>query len=138
MLTTLTPLLNNKTTKYSVSVLLVAKTDPCRDSLRILLETKPWINVVAQTEDNTKVMDMVNHYRPTLVILDTNVSSDRLAWMTILEQIQAKKSQTLCLVLTNSIQIQQLVRKSDGHAALIKGYRAEKLFEVITELTKVS
>jgi len=134
MQTTLTQSLDNKTTPYSVSVLIVAKSDPCRDSLRILLESRPWINVVAQTEDNTKVMEMANRHRPALVILDTNVSPDSGDWITILAQIQAETSQTSCLVLTNTARKQQMAGESGAHPTLIKGYPAEKLFEVITEL----
>jgi DNA-binding NarL/FixJ family response regulator len=117
-----------------VSVLIVAKSDPIRDSLRFLLESRPWINIVGQTEDSTKVIEMVNRFQPALVILDTNASSDSKDWLAILAQIQAETSQTLCLVLTNTIQKQQLARKSGAHSSLIKGYPVEKLFEAITKL----
>jgi len=136
MQTILTQSLDSKTstTPYSVSVLIVAKSDPPRDSLRILLETKPWISVIAQTEDNTKVMEMVNRHRPALVILDTNVSPDSGDWISILEEIQTKTSQTSCLVLTNTARKQRMAGESGAHPALIKGYPAEKLFEAITEM----
>ena len=135
MQSTLTPSLENNTTKSPVSVLIVAKSDPTRDSLRILLETKPSINIVAQTDDKTKVMELIKQHQPSLVILDTNVCPDNLDWLILLAQIQAAVPQTPCLVLTDTIHKQQLARESRAHGSLIKGYSAEKLFEAITELT---
>ena len=125
---------DNKTIPYSVSVLIVAKSDPTRDSLRFLLESRPWINIVGQTEDSTKIMEMINQYQPKLMILDTNVWPDNLDWLTTLAQIAAEASQTACLILTNTIQKQQLARESGADSSLIKGYSAEKLFEFITEM----
>jgi DNA-binding NarL/FixJ family response regulator len=132
---TMTPSLKNKTITSPASVLIVAKSDPTRDSLRILLETKPWINIVAQTDDKAKVPGLIKQHQPTLVILDTNVCPDSLDWLILLAQIQAAAPQTRCLVLTDTIHKQQLARESRAHGSLIKGYSAEKLFEAITELT---
>jgi len=131
----MTPSLKNETTVSPVSVLIAAKGDPTREGLRILLETKPWISIVAQTDDKAKVMALIKQHQPTLVILDTNVCPDSLDWLILLAQIQAAVPQPLCLVLTDTIHKQQLAKESRAHGSLIKGYSAEKLFETTTELT---
>jgi len=49
-------------------------------------------------------------------------------------QIKATRSQTRCIVLDDSIHQQQMAEAAGADAALIKGYRAARLAEVIERL----
>jgi DNA-binding NarL/FixJ family response regulator len=114
-------------------VLIVARSDRMRSSLKIVLETKPWLKVVDQTDESASALEMVSQRRPALMILDTNLPSNG-AWMTILKQVKAQAPQTRCLVLTDTTQNLQVAKSAGADVALFKGFPAPKLFESIEGL----
>jgi two-component system response regulator NreC len=104
-----------------------------RDSLKYLLELKPWIKVVGQTDEVASALEMVNQHHPALMILDTNMP-DNGVWMTILKQVKAESPQTRCLVLTDPVQRLRAARAAGADAVLMKGFAMAKLFAAIERL----
>ncbi len=124
-----------KETKAEIPILIVAKSDRMRNNLKILLEIKPQIKVVAQTDEVASVLKMVNQYRPTLIMVDTNLPANGV-WLTILKQIKAEAPRTRCLILGDTTQRLQIARVAGADAVLRKGFTQAKLFATIKELFK--
>lgn len=118
--------------KLGAPVLVAARPDRMRDSLQILLKMVNEINVVGHADDSYSAVRMVSKHRPALLLLDTNLPGEEIS--TVLEQIRANGSQSRCLVLVDSVQQRQEAESAGADAALVKGFPAAKLFEVIKGL----
>ena len=116
-----------------ISVLIVARSDRRRQSLKFLLEINPKIKVVGQASDSSLAMVMVRQYRPALMIVDTNLAPAG-AWITVLQQVKAESPQTRCLVLANTKQTLPIAKATDADAILMKGFPLANLFTIIEEL----
>ena len=130
MLSITTSTTSNEIDQTCVSVVIAAKPDRMRDSLRWLLKIKPWLKVVGEANQSDEVVDMVNQYHPDLVILDTNLPSEE-SWITILETAKTNCSQTRYLILTDTTQNAHLAELARADAVLHKGFTLTRLFSVI-------
>ncbi len=119
--------------KTGITVLIVARSNRMRDSLKYLLELKPWIKVVGQTDEVASVLEMVSQHRPALMILDTNIP-DNGAWMTVLKQVKVESPQIRYLVLADPVQRLQATRAVGADAVLMKGFAMSKFFAAIERL----
>lgn len=115
-----------------VSTLIAAKPGRMRDCLHALLKAISHIQVIGRADDGTSTLRLVAEHEPNLLLLDTNLTEGQV--YSVLEQIRATRSQTRCIVLADSAQQQRTATAAGADAALIKGYRADKLVEVIEKL----
>jgi two-component system nitrate/nitrite response regulator NarL len=118
--------------RSDVSTLIAARPGRMRDCLHALLKAVSHIQVIGCADDGASALKLVIEHEPNLVLLDTNLSEAQV--YSVLEQIKATRSQTRCIVLADSIQQQRTAAAAGADAALIKGFRAAKLVEVIEEL----
>ncbi len=118
--------------KLGAPVLVAARPGRMRDSLQILLKMVNGINVVGHADDSSSAVRMVSMHRPALLLLDTNLPGEEIS--TVLKQIKANGSRSRCLVLVDSVQQRRDARTAGADVALIKGFPAAKLFEVIKGL----
>jgi DNA-binding NarL/FixJ family response regulator len=118
--------------EYKALILIAAKPDRMRDSLYTLLKTMTGLDIVGPADDSSSALRMVSVYSPALVLLDTNMPGEDV--FTVLKRIKADGSQSRCLVLVNNILQEQQVRSAGADAALIKGYSAAELFEIIERM----
>ena len=116
----------------NVSTLIAARPGRMRDCLHALLEAVSQIKVIGRADDGASTLKLVTEHEPNLVLLDTNLTEAQV--YSVLEQIKATRSQTRCIVLADSVQQQQMAAAAGADAALIKGFRADKLVEVIEKL----
>lgn len=123
----------NATRDAYISVLIVAKPDRNRHSLKFLLESKPEIKVVGQASESSLATELVHKHHPAVMILDTNLSLTG-AWLTVLKQVKAESPQTRCLVLVDTQQALQVAKTTGADAALIKGFALANLFATIEGL----
>lgn len=66
-----------KKKRPEMPVLIAAKPDRMRESLRILLRLVDGINIVGQASDERSTLRMIAKHRPALVLLDTNLRGRR-------------------------------------------------------------
>jgi PAS domain S-box-containing protein len=116
-----------------IPVLIVAKPDRMRESLRLLIELRRDTRVVGLADTWASALEMIDQCNPAIVILDTNVSLTD-SWERILKQIKAASFPTRCLVLSDSSQALQAAQSSGADAVLVKGFATEKLFAAIETL----
>jgi DNA-binding response OmpR family regulator len=75
---------------------------------------------------------MLKERRPALVLLDINLPGHKVS--TVLRQIKIRQPQTWCLVLTDDVRQQQMVRDAGADVVLLKGFPAARLFATIEGL----
>ena len=115
-----------------VSVLIAAKPGRMRDCLHALLKAVSQIQVIGCADNGASALKLIAEHRPNLALLDTNLTEPQV--YPVLEQIKAARSQTRCIVLVDNVKQRRLAEDAGADAALIKGYRADKLVEVIEKL----
>jgi DNA-binding NarL/FixJ family response regulator len=112
--------------------LIAAQPGPLRDGLQALLMTVPQIEAVCQVGNVSSVLTVVAEHHPTLVLLDTNFPGEGV--LTVLSRIKTNGFQSRCLVLADEIQQQQDAKTAGADVALLKGFPAAKLCEIIEDL----
>jgi DNA-binding NarL/FixJ family response regulator len=118
--------------RSEMSTLIAAKPGRMRDCLHALLEVVSQVKVIGRADDAASALRLVAEHEPDLVLLDINLTEVQV--YPVLEQIKATRSQTRCIVLADNVQQRQMAAAAGADAALIKGYRADKLVEVIEKL----
>ena len=124
------PTKDHGTNNTNISVLIVAKSDRSRHSLKFLLEINSKIKVIGQASKSLLATQLVRQHRPALMILDTNLPPSG-AWVTLLKQVKAESPQTRCLVLTGPT---HEVQVPNADAVLIKGFLLATLFATIEKM----
>jgi DNA-binding NarL/FixJ family response regulator len=119
-------------TKHSTSVLIAARPDRMRDSLRLLLKTRPEIEIAGHADDDASTLKMVAELDPALMLLNTNLPGEDI--VTVLQEIRATGSECRCLVLADVAQQQQAARDAGADVALLKGCSATEFFGAIDGL----
>jgi len=120
--------------KNHTPALIVARPGRVRDGLQALLTTVPQIGTVDLADDGPSALRMVRRRHPALVLLDINLHDDEVS--TLLRQIKARWPQTRCLVLADSVRLQQMARDAGADSVLLKGFPAAQLFATIEGLLK--
>jgi DNA-binding NarL/FixJ family response regulator len=113
-------------------VLIAARPNRARDSLRVLLKLVPGINVIAYADDSASALNVVSECDLVLVLLDTNLPGE--GFFTVLEQIRVNGSQSRCLVLVDNSRQRVQAQAAGADAALLKGFPTSELFEAIEML----
>lgn len=117
---------------HDISVLVAARPGRMRDSLLALLKSAPRISVVGQTDCGASALNMVAVYHPALALLDTDLPDGKV--FAVLEQIKALEPRCCCLVLADDRHQQQDAVSAGADAALLKGFPAARLLDVIERL----
>ena len=115
-----------------ISVLVVAKPSPLRDSLATLLGSIPVITAVQQADDAVSGLRIIEVDRPALVLLDAGLPAGQ-AW-SLLRQCKARWPTTPCIVLTDTQQSRKRAEAAGANRALLKGFPAAKLSLMLEQL----
>lgn len=115
-----------------MSVLVVAKPSPLRDSLAALLRSIPSITAVQQAGDAASGLHMVEMDLPALVLIDAGLPAGQ-AW-SLLRQIKSYWPATACIVLTDTQQSRKRAEAAGANRALLKGFPAASLSLVLEQL----
>lgn len=118
--------------KGNMSALIAAQPGPLRDGLRAMLMIMPQIETVNLAGDAPSAVRAVAEHHPALVLLDTSLPDERVS--TMVRMIKANEVRSRCLVLADDFQQLREAKAAGADVALVKGFRAAKLFEIISEL----
>ena len=114
-----------------MSTLIVAQPGPLRNSLHGLLSILPQIETVQVAGDAFSAEQIVRTNPPTLMLLDTHLPADEV--LTVLKTFKAV-GKGRCLVLADDTRQQNWAQAAGADVALLKGYPAERLVQVIEDL----
>jgi DNA-binding NarL/FixJ family response regulator len=112
-------------------ILVVNPPGALQIGLQAILTSHLDVDVLAVSEIESAIK-VIKRYKPTLVILDQNISKTELP--AIVSQIKDKWPEILVLVLVNDDKSLKLFEQSDADLVLIKGMSGSKLVENITDL----
>lgn len=120
--------------KTNTPSLIVARPGHLRDAWRALLMATPFIGQVYVADDEASALELVKSVEPRLVLLDSDMPEDG-PW-TLLRHI--KEDHPLCksVVLVCNLQQQSQAEAAGSDVVLMRGFPAEKLFQVIEQLLK--
>ena len=129
-----TPKHTDKSSKKSTgtSVLVVGEPGLLRDSLQAFLTTIPQIETVYLAVDAPSALRAFREQRPALVLMNSGSSSNGIA--TVLRGIKDEDTKSRCLVLADNKQQQQDALAAGADVALLKGFPAAKLFQIVRRL----
>ena len=122
----------DETMKPGSPALIVARPGHLRDAWRALLMATPLIGQVHQADDGPSALGLVESLRPGLVMLDSNLPQGG-PW-TLLQQIKADHPASSSVVLVCNLQEQARAEAAGADVVLLRGFPAERLFQVIEEL----
>jgi DNA-binding NarL/FixJ family response regulator len=118
--------------EHDISVLIAARPGRMRDSLLAVLKSVPRVSVVGQADCGASALSMIAVSRPALALLDTNLPDGEVT--AVLEQIKTLEPRCRCLVLADEMRQLRDAVSAGADAALLKGFPAARLFEVIENL----
>jgi DNA-binding NarL/FixJ family response regulator len=116
------------------SALIVARPGSLRDVLCVLLQTMPQIQTVDLASDVSSALEAAAGHRLILVLTDASPSNGRDTASTAVRMIKAREPATRCLVLADDVHQRQAVESAGADVALVKGFPAGELLEVIEGL----
>ncbi|HEX4308861.1 MAG TPA: response regulator transcription factor, partial [Acidobacteriaceae bacterium] len=112
--------------------LVIADDHPLfRDGLRRLLQSEPGYEVVGEASDGDLLVDLVRKTKPDILLLD--LSMPRQDGMEVLRELSASRLPVRTLLLTASIEKQQIVQalKLGAYGVIMKESTTQRLFDSI-------
>jgi two-component system nitrate/nitrite response regulator NarL len=112
--------------------LVIADDHPLfRDGLRRLLQSEPGYEVVGEASDGDMLVDLVRKTKPDILLLD--LSMPRQDGMEVLRELSASRLPVRTLLLTASIEKQQIVQalKLGAYGVIMKESTTQRLFDSI-------
>jgi len=120
------------TEEGNMSTLIAARPGPLRLGLWAMLNLMPQIENIRQVSDALAVSSAVKRYQPVLVLLDGSLPCNGVS--SVLRAIKEDGYQGRCLVLANDVRQQREAESAGADKALVKGFPAGILFEIVEEL----
>lgn len=110
----------------------MAKPGRLREALCTLLKAASRLEPIEQVDDSPSALKIVNECDPGLVLLDAHLPDNEIS--ALLGQIKAKRPQTRCIVLANTVEQQQAAKRAGADEVLLKGFSTANLLEAIDKL----
>jgi len=120
-------------TNQSLLTLVVSSPGDLQNGLLALITTIPQLGAVLVAEDVESTLRMVENHQPSLIIMDT-VSVQACQ---VIQKIKIQWPQIHLIVLVEDIDQQKEAAESGADRVLIKGFSAQKLVEIIEDLTHI-
>jgi DNA-binding NarL/FixJ family response regulator len=113
-------------------VLIVARPGRLRDGWRALLLSMPQIESVSLADDTATALRLARIQRPKLTLIEVEPFGDE-AW-SLIKQMTAEQPDCLSIVLAGDMEELRAAQSNGASAALIKGFPAAGLFDIVGQL----
>jgi DNA-binding NarL/FixJ family response regulator len=120
------------TAKVKSPALIVARPGRLRDAWRALLMATPLIGQVHLADNEASALGLIESVQPQLVLLDSDMAAGG-PWA-LLQQIKADHPECGSVVLVCNLHERAQAEAAGADVVLLRGFPAERLFEVIEEL----
>ncbi len=111
--------------KNEVVALIAVQHGQLRDSLQALLMAIPQVRSIIHADDNTALLESAANHQPSLILIDLG------GVPVLLKDIKAECPQAYCVVLAEDSGQQQAAIAAGADVALVKGFPATRLFEML-------
>ena len=119
-------------TKNRPQALIITGPGTLQKGLSALMTAIPRVNVISEVADGFQALEAIRRYRPSLVLLDTNLPGDE-GWQ-VLKQIRSQWPKIRCIVLADDVQQQRRAEVLGADVVLLKGFPPAKLAATIEKL----
>lgn len=116
------------TVDHRKSILVVAQPGLLRTSLVAVLTSAPEINVIAEADDLSLALSILEQQHPDLILVADNLNDQD--WLA-LRQIKLQFPQTRRVVLVDDVKQKQALESPGAEAVLLKGAPASNLFTAL-------
>ncbi len=113
----------------SLQVVIFAKPGRLRDSLQALLNSSQKIAVAGMADCSPSLFDLIDRGQPTVLILDANLTFDRV--LETLHEVRRRYAHIPCLVLAETNEQRALALEAGASHVLIKGFSLPQLWFTI-------
>jgi DNA-binding NarL/FixJ family response regulator len=83
-------------------------------------------------ENTASALETIAEYHPDLVVLDTGIAGGETS--TVIEAVKSDGLRSQCLVLADDVLQRREAELAGADVALLKGYPAAKLFDLIQRI----
>jgi DNA-binding NarL/FixJ family response regulator len=119
--------------KKMILTLVVISPGDLQNGILALMTTVPQLGAVLVAEDIESTLRMVENHQPALVIMDTvSTQACEVIW-----KIKRQWPQIHLIALVEDIDQQKEATAASADRVLVKGFSAQKLVEIIEDLTRV-
>jgi DNA-binding NarL/FixJ family response regulator len=112
--------------------LIVAKPGHLRDGVQSLLRTLPEIEIIAEINSPSVLLEMGSEMQPDLIVLDASLFGEDI--LKAITKISEEWPHTQCVVLVEDSQHYQAVYDAGADLVIHQGFPATKLVAAIEEL----
>jgi len=110
---------------------LVAATNPTRDSLLVVLRSMNEVKVVDTAADMDLALMMMREIRPSLILLDAGLAE---GVFDLIRNIKLENPLTKSIVLVDRAEQQRLAVEAGASGVLLKGFSFAQLKEMMAKL----
>lgn len=114
------------------TLLIVARSNTWRDSLKALLKTMPKALVLDPLEECSTISQVIPEHQPAVVLVDIDILDAQTS--TLLRQFKMDRPLARCLAFVDSYRRQVEARDAGADAVLLKGFTTPELFSTVNEL----
>ena len=118
--------------EMEASALIIARPGPLRDGLQALVDTMPLIRALNVLNDVSSALGGETGGSPALVLLDADLSNDRV-WLTV-RRVKRKWPRARTIILAGSVEQQAEAEVAGADVVLLEGFPAGKLVAAIVKL----
>jgi two-component system, NarL family, invasion response regulator UvrY len=111
--------------------LFVADQSPLIHGLRAILASMPGVSVL-EAGDVTSALQLIDDRRPTLIVLDCDMPGAGACGL--VARIKSDFPEVRCVALVDTVEEQRPTLGAGAEIALLKGFPAKKLFDIIDGL----
>jgi len=119
-------------TTANISVLIVAKPGRLRDSLKALLRTVTYLDIVDQVDDACAALPLVAQCHPNLLLVGSNLPKSSVA--TLITTTKTRSPQTRCMVLVDNMDQLWQAKAAGADSVLLAGFPSTTFFSTIEGL----
>lgn len=113
--------------------LLAVKPGRVRDGLKILLRSMLWLEIVGEAEDQESLNELVDSYRPELLLLEADLLGNE-SW----PAIQQVRPQTRSIVLVRNLEQHHRAKAAGADNILLTGFPTSEFFAAIQNTVGVT
>jgi DNA-binding NarL/FixJ family response regulator len=119
-------------TGHMTSIFIVAKPGRLRDSLKAMLRTASYLNIVGQADDAVAAIPCLAQFKPDLLLIGTNLPAASVTQLVV--STKGFSPHTRCMVLVDNLDQMWQATVAGADSVLLAGFPSTTFFSAIEGL----